>query len=70
MEMVMEMVLEMETMEATRNGDHRTDAAYALSWRELLKLMIEVYCPRNEIQKMETELWSLSVKNNDMATYT
>ncbi|GKF31103.1 reverse transcriptase domain-containing protein [Tanacetum coccineum] len=48
----------------------RTDAAYALSWRELLKLMTEVYCPRNEIQKMEIELWNLSVKNNDMATYT
>ncbi|GKA60675.1 putative reverse transcriptase domain-containing protein [Tanacetum coccineum] len=48
----------------------KTDAAYALSWRELLKLMTEVYCPRNEIQKMETELWNLSVKNNDMATYT
>ncbi|GKF42409.1 reverse transcriptase domain-containing protein, partial [Tanacetum coccineum] len=32
--------------------------------------MTEVYCPRNEIQKMETELWNLSVKNNDMATYT
>ncbi|GJT90435.1 putative reverse transcriptase domain-containing protein [Tanacetum coccineum] len=47
-----------------------TNAAYALSWRELLKLMTEVYCPRNEIQKMETELWNLSVKNNDMATYT
>ncbi|GKE28951.1 putative reverse transcriptase domain-containing protein [Tanacetum coccineum] len=47
-----------------------TDAAYALSWRELLKLMTEVYCPRNEIQKMETGLWNLSVKNNDMATYT
>ncbi|GKA60290.1 putative reverse transcriptase domain-containing protein [Tanacetum coccineum] len=29
-----------------------------------------VYCPRNEIQKMEIELWNLSVKNNDMATYT
>ncbi|GJR73106.1 hypothetical protein Tco_0085471 [Tanacetum coccineum] len=26
-----------------------TDAAYALSWRELLKLMTEVYYPRNEI---------------------
>ncbi|GJT83716.1 putative reverse transcriptase domain-containing protein, partial [Tanacetum coccineum] len=38
--------------------------------KELLKLMTEVYCPRNEIQKMETELWNLSVKNNDMATYT
>ncbi|GJY52235.1 putative reverse transcriptase domain-containing protein [Tanacetum coccineum] len=48
----------------------RTDVAYALSWRELLKLMTKVYCPRNEIQKMETELWNLSVKNNDMATYT
>ncbi|GJY07094.1 putative reverse transcriptase domain-containing protein [Tanacetum coccineum] len=48
----------------------RTDAAYALSYRELLKLMTKVYCLRNEIQKMETELWNLSVKNNDMATYT
>ncbi|GJT66055.1 putative reverse transcriptase domain-containing protein [Tanacetum coccineum] len=48
----------------------RTNVAYALSWRELLKLMTEVYCPRNKIQKMETELWNLSVKNNDMATYT
>ncbi|GJS19414.1 putative reverse transcriptase domain-containing protein [Tanacetum coccineum] len=38
--------------------------------RELLKLMTKVYCLRNEIQKMETELWNLSVKNNDMATYT
>nr|GFD23100.1 reverse transcriptase domain-containing protein [Tanacetum cinerariifolium] len=48
----------------------RTDAAYGLSWRELIKLMTKVYCPRNEIQKMETELWNLTVKNNDMATYT
>ncbi|GKA69643.1 putative reverse transcriptase domain-containing protein [Tanacetum coccineum] len=48
----------------------RTDAAYALSLRELLKLMTEVYCLRNEIQKMETELWNFSVKNNGMATYT
>ncbi|GJU56258.1 reverse transcriptase domain-containing protein [Tanacetum coccineum] len=47
-----------------------TDAAYALSWRELMRLMTEVYCPRNEIQKMETELWNLSVKNNDIASYT
>ncbi|GKA84545.1 putative reverse transcriptase domain-containing protein [Tanacetum coccineum] len=32
------------------------DAAYAMKWAGLMKLMIEVYCPRNEIQKMETEL--------------
>nr|GFC61264.1 hypothetical protein [Tanacetum cinerariifolium] len=32
------------------------DAAYAMKWAELMKLMTEVYCPRNEVQKMETEL--------------
>ncbi|GJT00429.1 putative reverse transcriptase domain-containing protein [Tanacetum coccineum] len=32
------------------------DAAHAMNWVELMKLMTEVYCPRNEIQKMETEL--------------
>ncbi|GKA02954.1 reverse transcriptase domain-containing protein [Tanacetum coccineum] len=26
--------------------------------KELMKLMTEVYCPRNEIQKIESELWS------------
>ncbi|GKD16656.1 hypothetical protein Tco_1205814, partial [Tanacetum coccineum] len=34
----------------------RVDAAYAMRWTELMKLMTEVYCPRNEIQKMETEI--------------
>ncbi|GJU63383.1 reverse transcriptase domain-containing protein [Tanacetum coccineum] len=48
----------------------RIEAAFAMSWRELMKLMTEVYCPRNEIQKMESELWNLTVKNNDLAAYT
>ncbi|GKE40846.1 reverse transcriptase domain-containing protein, partial [Tanacetum coccineum] len=41
------------------NSNKRTigaEAAFAMSWRELVKLMAEVYCPRNEIQKMESEL--------------
>ncbi|GJU71632.1 putative reverse transcriptase domain-containing protein [Tanacetum coccineum] len=38
------------------------EAAYAMSWEELMKLMTEVYCPRNKIKKMETELWNLTVK--------
>ncbi|GJT63723.1 putative reverse transcriptase domain-containing protein [Tanacetum coccineum] len=63
-----------ETVALTRWNSHkrtiRTDAAYTLSLRELLKLMTGVYYLRNEIQKMETELCNLSVKNNDMATYT
>ncbi|GJS32048.1 putative reverse transcriptase domain-containing protein [Tanacetum coccineum] len=47
-----------------------TEATFAMSWRELMKLITEVYCPRNEIQKIETELWNLTVKNNDLASYT
>ncbi|GKC12255.1 putative reverse transcriptase domain-containing protein [Tanacetum coccineum] len=35
-----------------------------------MKLMTEVYCPRNEIQETESELWNLTVKNNDLAAYT
>ncbi|GKD74780.1 putative reverse transcriptase domain-containing protein [Tanacetum coccineum] len=48
----------------------RAEAAFTMSWRELMKLMTEVYCPRNEIQKMESELWNLTMKNNDLAAYT
>ncbi|GJX75954.1 putative reverse transcriptase domain-containing protein [Tanacetum coccineum] len=48
----------------------RMEAAFAMSWRELMKLMAEVYCPRNKIQKMEYELWNLTMKNNDLAAYT
>ncbi|GJU83954.1 putative reverse transcriptase domain-containing protein [Tanacetum coccineum] len=47
-----------------------TKAAFAMSLREIMKLMAKVYCPRNEIQMMESELWNLTVKNNDLAAYT
>ncbi|GJZ70798.1 reverse transcriptase domain-containing protein [Tanacetum coccineum] len=46
------------------------EAVYAMNWTELMKLMTEVYCPRNEVQKMETELWNLLVKGNDLTAYT
>nr|GEW38862.1 putative reverse transcriptase domain-containing protein [Tanacetum cinerariifolium] len=38
--------------------------------KELMKLMAEVYYLRNEIQKMESELWNLTMKNNNLAAYT
>ncbi|GJW93050.1 reverse transcriptase domain-containing protein [Tanacetum coccineum] len=41
------------------------DAAYEMTWKNLMKLMTEAYCPRNEIQKLENELWSLTVKETD-----
>ncbi|GKA03283.1 hypothetical protein Tco_0676064 [Tanacetum coccineum] len=34
----------------------RAEATFAMSWRELMKLMAKVYWPRTEIQKMESEL--------------
>nr|GEZ39395.1 hypothetical protein [Tanacetum cinerariifolium] len=37
-----------------------TEIAFSMSWRELMKLMTEVYCLRNEVQKMESELWNLT----------
>ncbi|GKB65799.1 hypothetical protein Tco_0927211 [Tanacetum coccineum] len=55
--------MEMEGMEKTKMEIEmeimRTigvEAAYAMNWVEPMKLMTEVYCPRNEIQKMETKL--------------
>nr|GEV28304.1 reverse transcriptase domain-containing protein [Tanacetum cinerariifolium] len=55
------------------NSHKRTigvEAAYAMKWVGLMKLITEVYCPWNEIQKMETELWNLTVKGNDLTAYT
>ncbi|GJR37571.1 putative reverse transcriptase domain-containing protein [Tanacetum coccineum] len=46
------------------------DVAYAINWDGLMRLMPEVYCPRNEIQKMETKLWNLTIKGNDLTAYT
>ncbi|GKD21189.1 putative reverse transcriptase domain-containing protein [Tanacetum coccineum] len=55
------------------NSHKRTisvDVAYVMNWARLMRLMTEVYCPRNEIQKMEIELWNLTVKGNDLTAYT
>nr|GEV53778.1 putative reverse transcriptase domain-containing protein [Tanacetum cinerariifolium] len=55
------------------NSHKRTigvDAAYAMKWAGLIKLMTEVYSLRNKVQKMEVELWNLAVKGNDLTTYT
>nr|GEW37406.1 retrotransposon protein, putative, Ty3-gypsy subclass [Tanacetum cinerariifolium] len=46
------------------------DVAYAMKWAGLMKLMTKVHCSRNEVQKMETELWNLTVKGNDLTAYT
>nr|GFC34433.1 reverse transcriptase domain-containing protein [Tanacetum cinerariifolium]GFC34527.1 reverse transcriptase domain-containing protein [Tanacetum cinerariifolium] len=46
------------------------EAAYDMSWKMLIKMMTDKYCPRNEIRKLEMEIWELKVKGTDLASYT
>nr|GFC59864.1 hypothetical protein [Tanacetum cinerariifolium] len=46
------------------------EAAYGMSWKTLMKMMTDKYCPRNESRKLEMELWELKVKGTDLASYT
>ncbi|GJT16711.1 putative reverse transcriptase domain-containing protein [Tanacetum coccineum] len=41
------------------------DAAYGMPWKTLMKMMTDKYCPRNEIKKLEIEIWDLKVKESD-----
>ncbi|GJV12920.1 putative reverse transcriptase domain-containing protein [Tanacetum coccineum] len=45
------------------------DVAYAMTWTHLKKKMTTKYCPRNEIKKIEAELWNLKVKGTDVVAY-
>ncbi|GKA06484.1 reverse transcriptase domain-containing protein [Tanacetum coccineum] len=51
---------------------HKTvtnDVAYAMTWSDLKKKMTTKYCPRNEIKKIEAELWNLKVQGTDVVAY-
>ncbi|GJV55073.1 putative reverse transcriptase domain-containing protein [Tanacetum coccineum] len=37
------------------------DVAYSMTWVNLKKKMTDKYCPRNEMKKLEAELWNLKV---------
>ncbi|GJT69671.1 putative reverse transcriptase domain-containing protein [Tanacetum coccineum] len=45
------------------------DVAYAMTWSDLKKMMTTKYCPRNEIKKIEAELWNLKVQGTDVVAY-
>ncbi|GJU62674.1 putative reverse transcriptase domain-containing protein, partial [Tanacetum coccineum] len=46
------------------------EAAHAMPWRTLKKMMTDKYCPRGEIKKLEFEMWNLKVKGIDVVTYS
>nr|GEW19978.1 reverse transcriptase domain-containing protein [Tanacetum cinerariifolium] len=54
----------------SRTGTVGHEAAYGMTWKTLMKMMTKKYYPRNEIKKLEMELWDLKVKGTDLANYT
>nr|GFA24110.1 hypothetical protein [Tanacetum cinerariifolium] len=38
------------------------EAAYGMTWKMLIKMMMDKYCPRNKIRKLEMELWDLKIE--------
>ncbi|GJV77292.1 putative reverse transcriptase domain-containing protein [Tanacetum coccineum] len=46
------------------------EAANQIGWTEMRRLMTEEFCPIEEIQRMEHELWNLKVKDFDISAYT
>ncbi|KAI3704253.1 hypothetical protein L1987_74469 [Smallanthus sonchifolius] len=48
-------------------GEHVTDN---LTWDEFKKMLIEEYCPRNEIKKIEVEFWNLEMEGAEILVYT
>nr|GEU98420.1 putative reverse transcriptase domain-containing protein [Tanacetum cinerariifolium] len=45
------------------------EAAHAMPWRTLKKMMTNKYCPRGEIKKLESEMWNLKVNGTDVVAY-
>nr|GEX88105.1 putative reverse transcriptase domain-containing protein [Tanacetum cinerariifolium] len=46
------------------------EAANRIPWTEVKRLMTKEFCPIEEIQRMEHELWNLKVKDFNMPAYT
>ncbi|GJT95293.1 putative reverse transcriptase domain-containing protein [Tanacetum coccineum] len=46
------------------------EAVTRKTWAEMKVIMTEEFCPPEEIQRMENELWNLRVKETDISSYT
>ncbi|GJR94374.1 putative reverse transcriptase domain-containing protein [Tanacetum coccineum] len=46
------------------------EAAIGMSWEDFKTLTREGFCPSNEMQKLETELWNHAIVGAGQATYT
>ncbi|GJR60088.1 reverse transcriptase domain-containing protein [Tanacetum coccineum] len=46
------------------------EAAMAMSWNDFKALMVEEFCPSNEMEKLENELWNHKMVGANHAAYT
>jgi len=44
--------------------------AYAMPWENFIHLLKREYCPREEIQKLEHEVWNLKMTGSEIEKYT
>ena len=44
--------------------------ANSMGWENLKQILLQEYCPRGELQKLEQELWGLTMVGSDITTYT
>ncbi|GJS42321.1 hypothetical protein Tco_0567364 [Tanacetum coccineum] len=64
---VADALAEIEANITNRNGDDNHDSG---TGKTLKKIMIDKYCLRGEIKKLEIELWNLKVKGTDVESYS
>ncbi|GKE02050.1 reverse transcriptase domain-containing protein [Tanacetum coccineum] len=46
------------------------EAAMAMSWNDFKALMVEEFCPSNEMEKLESEFWNHKMVGANHAAYT
>ena len=42
----------------------------SMGWENLKQMLMQEYCPRGEVQKLEKKLWGLTMVGSDITTYT
>ncbi|GJR45659.1 ribonuclease H-like domain-containing protein [Tanacetum coccineum] len=46
------------------------EVALRLTWEEFKKFLLEEYCPKSEVQKLESEFWNHTMVSSDIDKYT
>ncbi|GKA81136.1 reverse transcriptase domain-containing protein [Tanacetum coccineum] len=59
-----------EKMETVIDNIRGRDAANGMSWNDFKALLVEEFCPSNEMEKLELELWNHKMVGGNHVAYT